>query len=98
MSPQPKHVTLPTTIGPSQPVLTQTGSADEKGVTKVAADTPGRIPANIAPMNSGEIAKPSAPRPPSVNDLKREGTKRDSSAPRDPFDPDIFNRKYLPGK
>ena len=98
LSPQPKQVALPTTIGPSQPVLTQTGSADEKGVAKVAADTPGRIPANIAPMNSGEIAKPTAPRPPSVKDLKSGGSNRESSAPRDPFDPEVFNRKYLPGK
>lgn len=98
ISAKPQQVSLPTTIGPSQPILTQTGADAEKTATKVATDTVGRVPPNIAPMNAGDSPKSSAPRPPSVNDLKNGGAKREAAGPRDPFDPDIFNGKYLPAK
>ncbi|MBC7855373.1 MAG: hypothetical protein IAF94_18240 [Pirellulaceae bacterium] len=87
---EPPQAALPTTIGPAQTLLTQAG-----GTTK----TGGKVPPNIAPMNAGENAengKPKAPRAPSVNDLKSEVKGREGAAPRDPFDPEIFNRKHLP--
>ncbi|MCE9526112.1 MAG: hypothetical protein K8R36_08665 [Planctomycetales bacterium] len=98
LAPKPPQVTLPTTIGQSPTVLTQSGTTGDNSTTKVAADTTGRIPPNIAPMNGGEIDKPRAPRAPSVNDLKNDASKRDGSSPKDPFDPEIFNRKFLPAK
>lgn len=81
---------LPTSIGPPQTLLTQSGSA---------AKTGGKVPPNIAPMNAGEkpdSGRPRAPRPPSVKDIKSEGGGQEPAAPRDPFDPEIFNRKHLP--
>lgn len=95
---KPQQVSLPATISPTQPLLSQSGADDEKNTTKIATGTAGRVPPNIAPMNSGESPKSNAPRPPSVNDLKNGGAKRAAAGPRDPFDPDIFNQKYLPGK
>lgn len=89
---KPAQVALPTSIGPAQTLLTQAGAA---------AKTGGKIPPNIAPMNAGknpDSGQPRAPRAPSVNDLKSEEKGREAAAPRDPFDPEIFNRKHLPAK
>ena len=94
--PKPQQVALPATIGPAQTLLTQQGAAGEAAI---ADKTGGKVPPNIAPMNAGEkpnSANPKAPRGPSVKDLKNESSPRDKTAPRDPFDPEIFNRKYLP--
>jgi hypothetical protein len=90
--PNSPPVALPTTIGPAQTLLTQQETSEKTG---------DRIPPNIAPMNAGENSdrgKPRSPRAPSVNDLKREGSGDEPTAPRDPFDPQIFNQKYLPAK
>ncbi|MGI8980713.1 MAG: hypothetical protein ACR2FY_15915 [Pirellulaceae bacterium] len=90
---EPPHAALPNSIRPAQTLLTQSGSA---------AKTGGKVPPNIAPMNAGEkpdSGKPRAPRPPSIKDIKSEGSGQEPAAPRDPFDPEIFNRKHLsPGK
>lgn len=95
LAPKPPLVVLPATIGPAQTLLTQQGTAAE-----ITADkTGGKVPPNIAPMNGGEKpdgVKVKSPRAPSVKDLKNESSPRDNAAPRDPFDPDVFNRKYLP--
>src|SRR6187397_1336640 len=64
LAPKPPQVTLPTTIGQSPTVLTQSGTTGDKSTTKLVTDTTGLIPPNIAPMNGGETDKPKAPRAP----------------------------------
>jgi hypothetical protein len=98
LAPKPTQAALPTTIGQSPTVLTQSGATGDKSTTKVAANSSNHIPPNIAPMNGGETDKPKPPRAPSVNDLKNDASKRDGTSSKDPFDPEIFNRKYLPAK
>ena len=98
LAPKPPQVAVPATIGPAETLLTQKGPAGNKAA---AEKTGGKVPPNIAPMNGGENSdsgQPKTPRGPSVKDLKSESSGRDQAAPRDPFDPEIFNRKYLPGK
>ncbi len=92
LAPKPQAVVLPATIGPAETLLTQSGASAEKNG--------GKVPPNIAPMNGGgktDSDKPNAPRAPSVKDIQSEGD-GPHAAPRDPFDPEIFNRKYLPSR
>ena len=93
LAPKPPQVVLPATIGPAQTLLTQQSTAGEKTTADLAG---GKVPPNIAPMNGGVGVKAKSPRAPSVKDLRNESSPRDNAAPRDPFDPDVFNRKYLP--
>jgi hypothetical protein len=93
LAPKPPQVVLPTTIGPAETLLTQQGGPHGKAGSKT--------PPNIAPMNVGEKTDGSEPRPPrapSVKDLEPGSGSRKPGAPRDPFDPEIFNQKHLPAK
>lgn len=84
---EPPPLPLPATIGPPSPLLSQSGAEGEKRGDKT--------PRHIAPMNAGE--KPAPPWiPGTAAEDKPSPGPGDPLAPRDPFDPEIFNRKYLP--
>ena len=74
----------PATIGESQTLLSQPGGVP------AAKPAQGSTPRNIAPMNTGDNPVPPKPAPPQPD-------ARETLKPRDPFDPEVFNRKYLPG-
>lgn len=84
LAPRPTQVSLPSSINPMQTLLSQPKSAGERPALEPVEQSAGR--------------RSRAPRIPTVNDVKKEEGIREAKAPRDPFDPEIFNQKYLPDK
>ena len=96
LAPKPPQASHPSSVGPMQTLLSQSNSASDK---PAAESTGGKAPPNTSPPGEkGEARRPRAPRLPPATDAKDESNKREDFTPRDPFDPEIFNRKHLPGK
>jgi hypothetical protein len=96
LSPKPPQVSLPSSVGPMQTLLSQPDSTQRKPAVEQAG---GKSPPSTSPRaEKGESRRPRAPRLPPPTDEKTEPGSREDFTPRDPFDPEIFNRQHLPVK